>query len=623
MAKVWVPRNPTSVLDPTKHPDPALSQTDSYNIRFLALRRNLYNFAHEMKLQRSTTGTAFGTLTATPTVETTRKTDSPDKTENVALTTSKKSPPLANDDESEAKSPEQVPTNVALDSREGGDLSSIIQGLRESVVIKDMPIKNSRWVNVPRGYLVDLEIRPARHYKIKYNVKAHVKKRKREASPSKPFQRGWWEETQGFRPEEMIGNGALGYKSHESYKSDLSTLTNKIHPLFDRSSFDDTPDAIYDQLIPGLQLATLFLTQPSCMQFWATLAMGKRKHDPEMSAFNGRPAQRIDTHVELTEERAKTVIELIDSIGKAKLIHFRFKSRLQTLTNSKEIDSAFAISAPICDYKALDSECHTTTTTTNRKIVRSIIRFHSDYYIIAKKLSQLKYPDPAQVLRFNFGFAVLLLHELAHSIEGIHFRARTEQWLDFHQHAGYYREPYWLDWNESELGRAWEQTIFGGHLQPTNGRVDGSHGIAVADWPFGESAREPSPESHRWWSVGMDYVSWIFRKETWEKARDLRTERGWLRVPRMGATSLCINSFTTMRPDEEWRVAREEARALGREEPARKKRVKALGEVEETRVVVPEIVAGGSGNGAGVVSVEEEEDFLPSLDCTCCPGGGS
>ena len=488
------------------------------------------------------------------------------------------------EDEREPKTPGHALSEKACDPQHDREMDFLAQRMHDSVVIKDVPIKNSRWIQVPKGYIVDLEVRPAKHYKARDHMRTQVNKRKRETTLPETSQRGWREEIQGFRPEEMVWNGAIGFKHCEP---EPSNLTNDIHPLFDRSCFDDTPDAIYDQLIPGLQLATLFVTQPICMQFWVTLAMGKRRHDPEMSALDGRPAPRIDSHLELTEGRAKTVIDLINKLGRDKLVHFRFNNRLQTVNNSKDAGYAYAVSAPICDYTGIDTEYHGV----NQSLVRSIIKFHSDYYIVAKKLSQLKFPEPSQKLRFDFGLAVLMVHELAHSIEGIHFRGRPDQWALFQQ-SGYYREPYWLDWGESECGRAWEQTMFGGHLQPTNGRVDGSHGIAVADWPFGDSANNPSPKSHRWWTVSMEYIEWIFRKETWAQRFDLQHSHVF-HIPRDGATSLCINSFTTMHPAEEWRVAKEEAAALvalSNAEPAKKKRVKALGGTEEKRPKATDVI---------------------------------
>ncbi|CAF9926410.1 MAG: hypothetical protein ALECFALPRED_003436 [Alectoria fallacina] len=444
------------------------------------------------------------------------------------------------------------------------DVEALIRRINENVVIRDKAPKSPHSILVPKGYLVDNEIKPSRFYETRSEVRDHVKKRKREGVLPPQSKKQWRNERHGFRAQEVNRNGAVHLEGCKS-----SNLTNDIHPLFDRSNFDDTPDAIYDQLIPGLQLASMFLTQKICMQFWVTLALGDRRDDAEMTSRNGKLSQRIDNHVELTEERARTVIEHINSIGKSSLIHFRFKHKLE---------GAWGTSAPICEYQGIERDYHGL----KGDLVRSIIRIHADYYIIAKKLSQLKYHEVSQKLRFNFLFAVLIIHELAHSIEGIHMKNRAEQWVDWHT-SRYYKEVYWLDWQESECGRAWEETIFGCHVAPINNRVDGSHGISVSDWP--PRGTENDPHRRIWSTISMRYIEKLFQMSTWQRSFSLQD---WhvFNIPRDGATSLYINSFTTMSETEEQRVAREElaeAIALTNAQPAKKKRVKATGKMEEQR----------------------------------------
>lgn len=284
------------------------------------------------------------------------------------------------------------------------EVEALIMRIHENVVIRDVATKNPQSILVPKGYLVDNEIKPSKFYKTRGEVRDHVKKRKREGVLPRQSKKQWRnEERHGFRAQEVNWNGAVHLEGCKP-----SSLSNDIHPLFDRSNFDDTPDAVYDQLIPGLQLATMFLTQKICMQFWVTLAIGDRRDDTEMTSRNGKLSQRIDKHVELTEERAKTVIEHINTIGKSKMIHFRFRHKLE---------GAWGTSAPICEYRGLERDYHGL----KGDLVRSIIRIHSDYYIIAKKLSQLKYQEISQKLRFNFLFAVLIIHELVSHLSSISY----------------------------------------------------------------------------------------------------------------------------------------------------------------------------------------------------------
>ena len=159
---------------------------------------------------------------------------------------------------------------------------------------------------------------------------------------------------------------------------------------------------------------------------------------------------------------------------------------------------------------------------------------------------------------------------------------RAEQWTDWHN-SQYYKEVYWLDWQESECGRAWEETMFGGHIAPINSRVDGSHGIAISDWP--PRGTQHDPERREWNTISMRYIEKLFQMSTWQRSFNLRDWRIF-NIPRDGATSHYINSFTTMAENEEERVASEEyaeAVALANAQPAKKKRVKATGRMEEQR----------------------------------------
>lgn len=170
----------------------------------------------------------------------------------------------------------------------------------------------------------------------------------------------------------------------------------------------------------------------------------------------------------------------------------------------------------------------------------------------------------------------------AHSIEGMHMKNRADQWIDWHS-SNYYKEVYWLDWTEAECGRAWEETMFGGHIAPINNRVDGSHGIAISDWP--PRGTQNDPERRVWNTISMQYIEKLFQMSTWKRSFNLQNWRIF-NIRRDGATSHYINSFTTMSENEERRVAREdlaEAVALANAQPAKKKRVKATGRMEEQR----------------------------------------
>ena len=425
------------------------------------------------------------------------------------------------------------------------DIDMLIEGMKDHVVIKDLAIKDSRAINLSHGYSMESEIGPTDFYKTKSDIKKHVKRKRLEGVVPKSLRRDW-KNTGGFKPQEVNFSGAVSLEGCRP-----STLKNEIHPLLIRSRFDGTPDAIYDQLMPALRLASMFLTQPVCMQFWVTVAMGKREDDHQMSRKYGKKCQRLANHVEMTKNNTARVIKHLRELGEADIIHFAFKHKLLHGVGG----GAWATSGPICDYLGVRK-----TYGLNGTLTRSIIRLHADHYIIAKKLSQLKYPEISQQLRFSFFFATLIMHELAHSIEGAYMKMRHDQWAEY-QRSKTYIEPFWMDWQRPpECGKAWEQTMFGGEIQPVNNRVDGSHGVGMSDWP--PKGSDVDPERRIWYTIPMTYIEKLFQTTTWEGRRYGLQDWDAFHIPRTGATSLYINYFTTMPYSEDQRVAHEELKEL-------------------------------------------------------------
>ena len=220
--------------------------------------------------------------------------------------------------------PANTPSEANMSPRYDEDVESLISRINEKIVLRDVAVQDPLWLHVPKGYVMEQAISPTDFYRTRHEVKTHANKRKRALGPlPKQLRRGSLQEQHGFQAQEVNRNGAVHLQDCRP-----SNLTNTIHPIFDRSCFDDIPDTIYDQLIPGLQLATMFLTQPICMQFWVTLAMGVRRDDAEMSAYSGKPCQRIESHVELTLQKALTMIERIKKLGKSRLDPFSFQTSL-------------------------------------------------------------------------------------------------------------------------------------------------------------------------------------------------------------------------------------------------------------------------------------------------------
>ncbi|KAL8699874.1 MAG: hypothetical protein Q9224_001228, partial [Gallowayella concinna] len=450
------------------------------------------------------------------------------------------------DDEATQRSSENEavdrPGSTAITVVDHGNVEGLISQLEQTKIQNAGPTI-SKLVQVPKGFGLGMAFDISKFYEQRSEARKFDKRKRdmgvlpKHAGPQK----------HGFRPEELLWYGAIDLKDCED-----CNLDNDIHPLLDRDRFDDTPDYIYDRLIPGLRLASLFLSHPSCMQFWVTLAKGDRRVDHVMSERYHRTRHRISRNVAMTKENVEEVIGYMHDLGEAKAIHFTFASGL-----AFQGSAAFGTAHTICNFQS-DTEsrgagnvqcCH--------------VRLHGDFYVIAKKLSTMLYPDPAQKLRYNFILAALIVHEMAHAIELSQWRNRAPSPF----------EPFLQHHNEAELGRQWESYMFGGQVAPINDRVDGIYGVATWDWPrpFGEM----EPERTICYSLPMQYIANMQQKSTWGKEYELDDCQTRFHIPRDGATSIYMNTVTTVSWTEEERAAKEalqEQQVQDAEEPAKKKR---------------------------------------------------
>ncbi|PSN72932.1 hypothetical protein BS50DRAFT_482242 [Corynespora cassiicola Philippines] len=326
----------------------------------------------------------------------------------------------------------------------------------------------------------------------------------------------------GFDPVDLIKKQAVTFAENAPVQA--STLDNEIHPIFRPENFHACPDAVYEVLKPALRLCTLFLFSRATYTFWHTLVFGDRKPCLKTSEEYGQPCWRIREDVSWTEEHAAEFKAFLDA--QADTVHFMFHR------DPLPPDPVYASMGLVADYKnglirKLNSKCHT-----------SRICLHSDFYTTAKKLSLLRYPDPAMVLRFNLFLAVCLAHEMAHFIEvsGPH-----------HDHPLGQPEVFFNDNMWTESGIAFELKVFGGRLHPISSRVDCGLGLAVLNYPLKEVYDK---EDNVLYTLSMEYISKMQQKETWEQ--DF-SESGpdQFYVPRNGCRSVEINGTNLMMWEDE------------------------------------------------------------------------
>ncbi|KAL8824134.1 MAG: hypothetical protein Q9191_005279 [Dirinaria sp. TL-2023a] len=444
--------------------------------------------------------------------------------------------------------PPVVPTPYIETDTEMGGLSDLMD---RAIGFSTPPVSR---VQVRKGYIFDLEVCGPEFWQKHDDLYIH---RKRKIDDRR-------EQRHGFFAADIIKYGAVDMLNPRP-----SNLSNEIHPLYQRDAFHGCEDEIYEQFIPALRLASMWMTQPVCFQFWVTLANGNREVDQVMSQRFGRLQHRIHHDAPLTPKTAVDAIAYIRSISNGYRMSFTFQENFK-----RDGHTYFGGTNKICDVGWENED------RAPNHLLRIYTKLSSDYYVAAKKLSQLKYPDMAQVLRFHFGLAVLLVHETCHAIELAHIRTRPQYVADpewdprFQQWIGH--EPFFYSSIRPELGLTWEMYLFGGRILPINDRVDCLHGLCVFDWPDKDSPLF-DPSTRQVYTIPMTYIEKMFQMSTWEKDFDLRYTKIF-HIPRSGAKSVYLTHFTTMDYDEEQRIKDEEAAealtaaAAKWEEPADKKR---------------------------------------------------
>ena len=415
-------------------------------------------------------------------------------------------------------------------------------------------------IQVPRGYIFDFEVSGPEFWKA-HGMGPRGTKRKHEIE--EPMQR------HGFLAEDVIRLGAIQMPGAR-----LPSLTNDIHPLFQRDAFDGCEDDVYDQLTPALRLASMFLTHSTCSQFWVTLAWGQRFVDHTMTSRMGRLQHRIPKDLKLTQENAAEVVQYMESIALEYRVHFTFVQRMMA-DGVKWAGMTQKVENFSCDVGWSPNQKNNST---HSDLLRIHTRLSSDWYVAAKKLTKLKFPDAAQLLRFNFGFAVLITHEICHAIELAHIRTRPD-WVpdsswnpEIQQEIGH--EPFFHDNHVPELGYTWEKYVFGGKIWPINDRMDCLHGLCITDWPITSSDIWDSSKIE-YHTIPMNFIEPLFQMRTWEEEFDISDTKVW-HISRDGAKSIYLPGFTTMDHNEEKRIKDEEQAELAArqesKEPASKRR---------------------------------------------------
>lgn len=368
---------------------------------------------------------------------------------------------------------------------------------------KNVSTSLSSIITIPKGFQMQLSDTPEEHLEqvAKYEILKEQKRRKIGRVPKKS------NALPGFNPSELINRRAVHTeRALRSYKN--FGLKGFIHPVFREENFHGCSDDVYYQLEPALRLSTRLLLSKGTSSFWHTLMFGKREFCVSTSARKNQNCYRIRSDTSWTEEWANAFKERLDKF--AGQVHFFFH------TTPMQNYGSYASMGLVedCGFaQALQID------QSEQKFERSKICLHSDFYTTAKRISMLKYPDFAAVLRFHFFLAVVLCHEVAHSLE-------------YAMHPGHISEVYYYsdDWNEA--GEAFERKVFGGRIQPISSRIDCAYGIATIDWPI----KNLESQDNVYHAVPMEFIMSLQQQALWDEA-EKTSDPAVFQIPRQGAKS--------------------------------------------------------------------------------------
>jgi len=257
----------------------------------------------------------------------------------------------------------------------------------------------------------------------------------------------------------------------------LPNLENEIHLIFDRSRWCAYHS--YPQFVSTLQLASRFLTDDKYLPWWCTISSQREleNHPPQRGCrtqWKIRPIEPTPARLEATRHKLTAL---------AQHVSFRFlhPSRSTAETPAKtELD------------------------TTNEPAKAIIIHLSTHLCdVLLKPNSELLPTD--QRMRIELHLATLLCRELCHAI----------LLLDFHPPTTKNTFPT-IDINQLprlELRNGFDQTLFGGSLQPIDSDPETLRGLCI----------RPDPRPQNTIALPMSFIARFFSEECWVSEGEMFT----------------------------------------------------------------------------------------------------
>ena len=220
----------------------------------------------------------------------------------------------------------------------------------------------------------------------------------------------------GFDPQELLLNGALHCSPCRT--NDL-VYAPKLN-IFREERFLDTPEDVLNVLKPSLALAELIILKGN-PRFWVDLACGARVVDNKASEAVGGRAEKLLALKIISDTNISTTVTKLQKLGDCLIYRFADLNDFFGVAQHTNV-------APSRDY-CRDSLGQGVPWPTSNRLNsldpasadpwkgKATITLNHHLATSAKIFANQRYRDEAALLRFNFFFAVNLLHELSHMFD--------------------------------------------------------------------------------------------------------------------------------------------------------------------------------------------------------------
>jgi len=259
-------------------------------------------------------------------------------------------------------------------------------------------------------------------------------------------------------------------------------LTNPVHPLFHSSSLlERTPC-----LKQALQLASLFLSHDSTIEFFVPLTYGRYGHDAGLGkTYLSDPL--ADKSFDEMKPYFQGVRKALHCL--AHCVTFRWIPLAERLWARTVVNPHQASHAPECSNAFLYDQG--VLIEMNDKLLA---------YYVDEQAGYLRRSRCDQ-FRHDFQFAVTLVHEIVHAYGAMR--------------RGHLKEPYVrIDHPSTEWGYAWENFMFGCIVNPQDKTRHGTHIQLRKTWACPEV--EHANRGKEYAAVSAAWVAQWFRTETWK-----------------------------------------------------------------------------------------------------------